>query len=171
MTKYLTLLLSFILLVSCTISEPLSEDEKALIRDDILEMFGHYFDDIKRDGLMAEFRYLDKSRDFFWAPPGYRSALSYDSVKIILKENARHLEKVEFSWDTLQVFPITHEIATYSGVVKGVIHNTFGDVSSVLMIESGTLIKRKDGWKLLSGQSAHLDIQDSKVISTTDSIK
>ena len=35
--------------------------------------------------------------------------------------------------------------------------DTAGIESNVLIIESGTLIKRGDGWKLLSGQSAILD--------------
>jgi len=34
--------------------------------------------------------------------------------------------------------------------------DTSGVKSSVQIIESGTVIKRKDGWKLLSGQSATL---------------
>jgi hypothetical protein len=32
--------------------------------------------------------------------------------------------------------------------------DTSGIINNIKMIESGTLILRKDGWKLLSGQSA-----------------
>lgn len=165
------LFLSCLLLVSCSTPGSLSEKDKAQIREDILEMFGNYFGDIKKDGLHAEFNYLDNSDDFFWAPPGYHSTLTYDSVRAILEVNAVNLEQVEFDWDTLQIFPISHNIATYSGIVRGSILNTNGDRSNVLMIESGTLIKREDGWKLLSGQSANIEPAANGETTGVDSIK
>ena len=117
-------------------------------------MFSNYHDDIRRDGLTAEFKYLDSSADFFWVPPGYNSALSYDSVRTILEGNAKLFSGVEFSWTTLQIYPLTDEIATYSGIVNGAMTDTSGNVSSMQIIESGSVIKRADGWKLLNGQSA-----------------
>lgn len=120
-------------------------------------MFNNYHNDIKKDGLTAEFKYLDHSSDFFWVPPGYSSALTYDSVNSILMTNAKLYSEILFEWDTLQIFPLTKEIANYSGIVKGTMTDTSGIETSVLIIESGTVIKRPDGWKLLSGQSAILE--------------
>jgi len=105
---------------------------------------------------------LDQSTDFFWVPPGYKSALSYDSVRQILEINAKSFRAIEFNWDTLQVFPLSDKIANYSGIVKGSMIDTSGIKSSVIIIESGTVIKRSDGWKLLSGQSAILNSESEK---------
>ncbi len=149
-------------LTSCSQADKLNESEKELIINDVIEMFGNYHNDIRQDGLTAEFKYLDQSSDFFWVPPGYKSALSYDSVRQILEINAKSFQAIEFNWDTLQVFPLSDKIANYSGIVKGSMIDTSGTKSSVIIIESGTVIKRSDGWKLLSGQSAILNPESEK---------
>ncbi len=149
-------------LTSCSQTDKLNESEKELIINDVIEMFGNYHNDIRKDGLTAEFKYLDQSSDFFWVPPGYKSALSYDSVRQILEINAKSFQAIEFNWDTLQVFPLSDKIANYSGIVRGSMIDTFGIKTSVLIIESGTVIKRSDGWKLLSGQSAILNPESEK---------
>ncbi len=60
------------------------------------------------------------------------------------------------------MFPLSEKIANYSGIVKGSMIDTSGIKASVLIIESGTVIKRLDGWKLLSGQSAVLNPESEK---------
>ena len=137
-------------------SDTLSASEKEQIVLEVQQMFDHYHSDIKTDGLKAEFKYLDKSSDFFWVPPGYESALSYDSVKFILLLNSKIIHSIAFSWDTLQVFPLTGNLANYSGIVNGIMTDSSALKSEFKILESGTLIKRKDGWKLLSGQSRNL---------------
>ena len=149
-------------LTSCSQADKLNESEKELIINAVIEMFGNYHNDIRKDGLTAEFKYLDQSSDFFWVPPGYKSALSYDSVRQILEINAKSFQAIEFNWDTLQVFPLSDKIANYSGIVKGSMIDTSGIKSSVIIRESGTVIKRSDGWKLLSGQSAILNPESEK---------
>ncbi len=120
-------------------------------------MLSNYHEDIGKDGLTAEFKYLDKSADFFWVPPGYTTALNYDSVRTILEQNAPSLQTVKFHWKQLQVFPLSDEIASFTGIVDGQMIDTSGVESKVAIIESGTVIKRRDGWKLLCGQSAALN--------------
>lgn len=149
-------------LTSCFQTDKLNESEKEQIINDVIEMFGNYHNDIRKEGLTAEFKYLDPSTDFFWVPPEYKSTLSYDSVRKILEINAKSFQAIEFNWDTLQVFPLSDKIANYSGIVKGSMIDTSGIKSSVLIIESGTVIKRSDGWKLLSGQSAILNPESEK---------
>ena len=144
-------------LISCYgIKETDSLDKESII-EDVTLMLDNYHEDIAKEGLTAEFRYLDESSDFFWVPPGYQTALSYDSVKSILEMNAKAFRSIEFSWDTLQVFPLSNRIANYSGIVSGLMTDTSGVESTISIIESGTIIKREDGWKLLSGQSAILN--------------
>ena len=131
-------------------------DEQRIERE-VRQMLKDYHHDIQRDGLLAEFKYLDSTDQFFWIPPGYASSLSYDSVRKILEVNASFVRQADFQWDTLQVVPLSEEFATYSGIVIGKITDTSGVITLSKILESGTLIKRGDGWKLLSGQSVELN--------------
>ena len=141
---------------SCKQSTKKPSLNKEQITNDVLKMFDNYHNAIKANGLVAEFEYLDKSSDFFWVPPGYSSALSYDSVKSILIQNSKIISGIEFTWDTLQVFPLSQTIANYSGIVNGLMTDSTALKSEFKILESGTLIKREDGWKLLNGQSRNL---------------
>ena len=134
--------------------------DKAQVVQEVAQMLADYHTDIREGGLTMEFKYLDDSPDFFWVPPGYTSALNYDSVKTILEGNALAYQAIDFRWDTLDIIPLSNEIATYAGIVSGTMLDTAGVVAKVRMIESGTLIRRPEGWKLLSGQSAALPAEN-----------
>ena len=150
---FITLLASLLIGVTGCTTDTSPHWERAQVQKEVETMLQGYFDDIRESGLTAEFAYLDSTEDFFWVPPGYGSALDYDSVRTILEYNAPTLSSVNFQWKELSVYPLSAEIATYTGVVSGKIVDTAGMQSNVNMIESGTAIKRKDGWKILSGQS------------------
>ena len=156
-TKKALIVLLAIVFASCSQNENFDGPQKEKIVREVTEMFNDYHNDIKVDGLIAEFNYLDESSDFFWVPPGYNSALSYDSVKSILELNHQSFQSIEFSWDTLQIFPLSDKIASYSGIVHGIMTDTSGLVNTVRIIESGTVIKRGSSWKILNGQSATLN--------------
>ena len=145
--RYITIILT---LISCNGIKKSNDLDKESVVEDVYQMLHDYHKDISNEGLTAEFKYLDQSPDFFWVPPGYKNALSYDSVKNILETNAKAFRSVEFHWDTLQLFSLSSEIVTYSGIVGGFLIDTAGVESMISIIESGTIIKREDGWKLLS---------------------
>ena len=119
MVKYYLSAIILLFLNACVQTEKLTEVEKEHVVSEIAMMFDNYHNDIRKEGLTAEFKYLDQSPDFFWVPPGYNSALTYDSVRSILVNNAKLFNEVIFAWDTLQIFPLTREIANYSGIVEG----------------------------------------------------
>lgn len=147
------------ILSACGRTEKLHDVNNDRIIREIHKMLDDYHKAISEEGLTAEFRYLDKSSEFFWVPPGYNTALSYDSVKNILESNDKAFYSIKFQWDTLRIFPLTNEIANYTGIVSGLMIDTAKVESTISIIESGTIIKREDGWKLLSGQSRLLDRQ------------
>src|SRR5688572_31858927 len=95
------------LTVSCSQSETLSETERAEIILAAKETLTNYYNDIRKEGLRAEFRYLDNSKEFFWVPPGYSSPISYDSVAAILNQNAPLFKSIDNSFDTLRIIPLT----------------------------------------------------------------
>ncbi len=153
-TARMLLLLAMLAMPAC--SGAMSDDAKRTVETEVRQMLQRYFADIKSGGLTAEFKYLDPSDDFFWVPPGYRSAISYDSVRTILTQHAQTFRSVAFRWDTLSVLPLSNDIATYTGIVSGTLIGA-ADTVEVTMIETGTTIRRPDGWKILCGQSRNLD--------------
>ncbi len=142
---------------SCITKTPLNETEKTDISAQVEQMLTDYHQTINTHGLMAEFDFLDASEDFFWNPPGFSTTLSYDDVKSEVTKNATLYKAVYFRWDTLKIYPLSRYIADYTGIVSGKMTDTANRVVKVRMMESGTAIKREDGWKILNGQTTLLD--------------
>jgi hypothetical protein len=132
----------------------LTPSEKKTIIENTTRVLDNYYADIGREGLKAELRYLDSSNDFFWVPPGYTTSISYDSVVTILTQNAPAFQSVINSWDTLRIIPINRDLATYTGRLHSTMTDTAGKVSQYNLVETGILVRRKEGWKLLSGQTS-----------------
>lgn len=153
LTRQAILLFIFIAIFSCRQSTTMTKDEIARIELDVRLTLSNYYDDIRKSGLTAEFKYLDHSTDFFWVPPGYSSCISYDSVVQVLEENAPKFKYIDNSFDTLRIVPLSKEIATYTGRLHSMMTDSNGKVMTFQLVETGVLIKRKDGWKLLSGQT------------------
>ena len=131
----------------------LTENEKEVIRNEIKVMFKKYGAAVQEKGLLGEFDYLDDSDDFYWVPPGYNSALSHDSVKSILTTNSKLYKSVKFNWIDLSIFPLSEKLVSYTGSIQSTMIDMNGKQNIIKMLESGLVIKRNDGWKLLSGQS------------------
>jgi hypothetical protein len=134
----------------------LTQAETKKIDAEVKSFFEQYFTAIKKSGLKAEFIYLDHSKDFFWVPPGYEKPLSYDSVAAVLTRSAPLFISVENVMDSLRVVPLSGELAAYTAMLRSVMKDTSGKVTSLHLIETGILIKRTDGWKLLNGQTSLL---------------
>ena len=148
------LFVMLLLVIGCSSPTTITDEELQEVVSQATSMMNQYHEAINANGLMAEFDYLDSSEAFFWVPPGYHEALSYDSVRTILEQNSKALENVNFDWENLTVIPLSNKMASYNGTVIGNMMDTSGVQSEVRLIESGVLIKRSSGWKLLSGQSA-----------------
>jgi hypothetical protein len=144
-------------IASCRQSNVLTESEKSIIIEEVKMTLGEYYNDIRKSGLTAEFKYLDNSKDFFWVPPGYPGALPYDSIVHAIKQNALKYKSVDNSFEKLLIIPLSKKLATYSGQLSSTVTDTSGKVSRALLVETGLLIKREDGWKLLSGQTSILN--------------
>lgn len=104
-------------------------------------------------GLLAEVPYLDTSDRFFWVPPGFSGRISRDSVIAILTTNAASIESVDPQWTELEVSALSATAAVYTGRLRATVVKTSGDTAMTELLETGVLIKRGDGWKLLCGQT------------------
>jgi hypothetical protein len=157
MTRRIPPLIVLLTIVSCSQPVTLTESNKAIIAEDVRHMLDTYYRDIKKSGLTGEFKYLDNSTDFFWVPPGYSSSISYDSVLTILRQNAPKYKSIDNSFDTLRIIPLSKELAAYTGRLTSSMTDTSNVITTFKLVETGTLIKRKDGWKLLNGQTSLLN--------------
>lgn len=151
--KLIYLLMASPLCFSCSYNTGLSLKEKTILITEIKTTLSDYHRDIRESGLLAELKYLDSTSDFYWVPPGYTSAISYDSVFKVLMQNAGNFSLIDNHFELLDIHPINKTVATYSGRLKSLMTDHFGKTDSVLLIESGVMIKRREGWKLLSGQT------------------
>ncbi|WP_299275988.1 nuclear transport factor 2 family protein [uncultured Psychroserpens sp.] len=140
--------------VSCNEPKTITEKQSIEVADDVKQTLNSYFDDIRESGLTAEFKYLDNSKAFFWTPPGFASSISYDSVVTILKQSAPRYQSIDNQWDVLKINPLTKEFATYTGKLSSIVIDTSGQVFKVKLVETGVVVKRHDGWKLLCGQTS-----------------
>jgi hypothetical protein len=148
-----------ILIFACNKPQVLTEQTREKIRLEVQSMFQDYATAVKQSGLTAEFNYLDSSADFFWVPPGYTSALSYDSIAVILKRNATGYKIIDNTYDTLIIIPVSLDLAVYTARLHSNMTDTAQIYHAFTLIETGTVIRRTTGWKLLSGQTALLEVK------------
>lgn len=147
--------LSLILtLFSCSQPTGMTEAEKKTIIEDVRKTFINYYNDVRKHGLTAEFKYLDSSEDFFWVPPGFGGPISYDSVVAILTPADKQFRRIDNILDTIRIIPVSRDMAIYTAKLHSNTLDTSGNNVLTGLLETGVLIKRKEGWKLLSGQTS-----------------
>jgi hypothetical protein len=157
MERPLLTIFTILLIFSCRQAKPLDENEKEHIIEDVHQTLDNYYKEIRKSGLTAEFKYLDNSSDFFWVPPGYSRSISYDSVAKILNQNAPRYKFIGNTFDTLRIIPLSKELATYTCRLSSIMTDTSDKTITFSLVETGVVIKRKSGWKLLCGQSSILN--------------
>lgn len=172
----IAIFLAVLTLVSCR-KKPTEAERNAPSKEQVAvtEMLNNYFQEMADSGIMsAELKYLDSSKEFFWVPPGYESAIYYDSVMTDMEEQSKGV-KVVMKWDTLATFKLSDKLVSYTGIAKGVLTGPEGGTTDLDMIETGICIKRKDGWKLYQGQSRPRGLPDlpempadSNAVDSTD---
>ncbi|HTE30462.1 MAG TPA: nuclear transport factor 2 family protein [Chryseolinea sp.] len=153
MSRFFLVLSIMLVIDTYGLCQTLTGKEQQDIIRQIRQTLDNYVKDVKSGGLTAEFKYLDSSADFFWVPPGYQSAISYDSVASVLKQNAPKFKSVENIYDSLRIIPLTKHFASYTARVSSTMTDIAGAISKTSLVETGILIRRKDGWKLLNGQT------------------
>jgi penicillin V acylase-like amidase (Ntn superfamily) len=148
--RYSLLLVFLSSLIAC-------QQNRSKIEKEIRSTIVNYYNDIRKEGLRAEFKYLDSSADFFWVPPGYSSYIKYDSVAAIIKRNASSLRSVDNSFSKLFIMPLTNKYAQFTMSSHSTIVDSSGKSFKIRFVETGIMIKRQDGWKFLSGQTSVLN--------------
>ena len=158
MTRFLIFTYLAILFIGCApVDSKIESNENAFdpvrVEQEVRSTLDDYFAAVEEKGLLGEFDYLDDSDEFYWVPPGYQSALDFDSVATILRTNAPTLTTVKFEWINLEVYPLTEQYASYTGRLSSTTTDTSGKNFTFEMLETGIVVKRPEGWKILSGQS------------------
>ncbi|TDI66785.1 MAG: hypothetical protein E2O88_08645 [Bacteroidetes bacterium] len=124
---------------------------------EVSAMLNNYHEAIEKYGLEAELDYLDDSHEFFWVPPGYRTALDFDSVAAVLRVTDPSISAIQIHWDSLKIIPLRDDLAQFYGTITMQTTDTTGTITTGHLVETGLVIKRSDGWKLLNGQSAFFE--------------
>lgn len=152
------IVLSTIVIIShsCKNDHIWSEESNRVHRE-VKTTLGNYYKDVNENGFEAEFKYLDSTSQFSWFPPGFNSAISFDSVRNILKRNVLLYPYVHLEWDSLNVIPESGTKASYAGKITGIMQDTTGHRDTFHLSEIGVMIKKEDGWKLLSGKTVVID--------------
>jgi hypothetical protein len=150
--RHYILLLS-LAVISCQSPSTFSKEEKQAVRDSVHAVLSRYYEDINRNGLIAEFNYLDSSADFHWLPPGATEPIYYDSVAKFIRASAPFYKYIDIKWSRLEITPISPDTASYEGELVSAITDTTGKISNTILIEKGRVVKRRDGWKLLDGET------------------
>ncbi|GAA4462135.1 hypothetical protein GCM10023093_08130 [Nemorincola caseinilytica] len=143
-----------LLLAACKDHTALSERQRAEVSGEVKTMLYKYCADVKARGLHAEYDHIDNSGEFFWVPPGATAPLCFDTVISMIGRNAGMYKDVNNTFDTLVVTPLTTRLAAYSARIRSATTDTAGKYVVVYLVETGTVIKRKNGWKLLCGQTS-----------------
>lgn len=117
-------------------------------------MFRDYADACERDGLLGEFAFLDSSAAFFWVPPGFGGPIGLDSVHAVLRKNAPSIRAMDTQWKQLRVDVLGDSLASYTGLMHATTVTVQNDTQHVDLLETGLVVKRGTGWKLLSGQTS-----------------
>jgi hypothetical protein len=156
MKRKAMVVMSLLSIVSCRQNTGLTDAQKATIIAEVRQTLNNYYTDIGKSGLTAEFDYLDNSSEFFWVPPGYPGAISYDSVASILRHDAPLYKSIQNSFDTLHIIALDKQHAIYTGRLNSTVTDTTGNARTFVLVETGLVVKRKEGWKLLSGQTSML---------------
>lgn len=160
MKKITFILLASVLLFSCKDSATFNKTEQSLVEEEVRKTLSDYCSDVKKNGLLAEFNYLDSTENFFWVPPGFSSALSFDSVRKILIQNAGNYTLIDNAFESLKIIPIGYESAVYTCKLRSAMTDISGKTQVFSMLETGVLVKRKAGWKLSGGQTTFLKMLD-----------
>lgn len=132
----------------------LTDATKRIIIEDVKSALHEHAAIIQEKGLIAELNFLDPSPDFFWIPPGYEQPIYYDSVAAMIEADAQRYEVVANSFDSLKVIPLSERLAIYTAKMRSICTDTAAVITETHLLETGIVIKRKDGWKLLSGQTS-----------------
>ena len=153
--QYFISLILIITLFSCEEKKTagLSAKEYSTVLDSVKTTLVNYYTEINRDGLTAEFKYLDHSTDFYWTPPGFSHPISYEEVEKGVLANAGRYSSVDNRWLTLRIDPLTRELCSYTGQIQSSGRDTSGNSATYNLVETGLMIKRADGWKLFRGQT------------------
>ena len=142
--------------LGCRQPDELAEAQRKNIIDTVTQTLRNYYNDMDKKGLLTEFNYLDSSKEFYWLPPGYSAAIDYNAVAAAIRANAADYQSIKIEWDTLSVDALSNKLARYTGRLRSKWTDTTGKSMNLTFVETGLLIKRDNGWKLLSGQTAIL---------------
>lgn len=109
--------------------------------------------DYEAEDFDAVMSHLDTSRNFFWIYPPDTVPVTREIFAEVLRWEFDMNNPIRYKWDTIQVIPLSSDLAYYQGRGHKVETDTSKIEHVVIGFQSAIVIRREEGWKLLSGQT------------------
>ena len=139
--------------LSCDQEAKLTNDQKYEIINSVKKSQEQFCLDYEAEDFDAVMSHLDTSRNFFWIYPPETVPVTREIFAEVLKREFEMNNPIKFIWDTIQVVPLSSDLAYY----QGRFHRVETDTSEIeqvgITFVSAIVIRREEGWKLLSGQN------------------
>ena len=152
--KHLPVVLIFAIGVGCQPAEQqVQRLDPVQVEEAVRTTLEAYFAATRENGPLAGLTFLDTSEQFFWVPPGYNSAIKRDSVVTVITSFAPAIQSIDNRWVNLEVHALDQHSAVFTGEVQSRSTDTAGSSTETLLLETGVMVLREDGWKMLCGQT------------------
>ena len=149
-----SIVVSFLIFTACQQQYQLTDSQKTEIIKEVETMATQFFIDYNNKNIDAVVRSLDDSPKFFWVFPPETTHLSRDKLVSSLTLEIESALFLEAAWDEIIVEPLASDFAYCKGVFNVVITDSLKNEKKFIGIESAVVVKRKDGWKFLMGQTS-----------------
>jgi len=108
--------------------------------------------DLNTDGIQSQLKYLDNSDKFQYTFLNSGKIYDYEELKKQLEISSSTDYKVNLSFDEFKITPLSDKLVSYSLILSGY-ERIDGQNSDISLVETGTLIRRNDGWKIINAQT------------------
>ena len=138
-----------------------TDAQRVVIRDSVTQLKYRVWDEIRAKHLEAALNLFDDSPDFFWVFAPDTTMVSYDVFVARLKGAFRDYRSIDVVWDRMHVEPLTNEYAEYTGKYHATYTDASGKIFKATGLETGIVVHRSSGWKILNGQTYELPLKDN----------
>ena len=144
------LLLVSLLSFSCSHRRgPMTEQDKAVVTDSVLQLTTNIASDLSANGPAVWLKYFDDTPGFFMIDDGNLSFPDYSSARrFILDTLVKNIPHITLHWSAVRIFPLSRHLASIDAQFHEVLMPAAGSSIPFEGYLSATAILTAHGWKL-----------------------
>ena len=139
--------------VYCQQQATLTQSQRAAIRDSVTQLKYRVWDEVRAKHFEGTLNCFDDSPEFFWVFTPDTTIILHDVFVAMLKGAFQDYRSIDVVWDRIHVEPLTNQYAVYTGKYHVTYIDTSGKVFKAIGVETGIVVHRPTGWKILNGQT------------------